>query len=123
MKVLKFVRDNENAGKPAKQKSPHRSTSRSGRSASSLKSSTVSAKLVSPNKPTSIDARQLTELVLKEAALTNGTSDLTLVQILNTLDYLLERMEPKPSMQVAQQVYHDLLQQENKKTSDSIRAI
>lgn len=60
---------------------------------------------------------------MKEAALTNGSSELTLVQILNSLDYLLERMEPKPSMQVAQQVYHDLLKQENKKTSDSIRVI
>ena len=38
---------------------------------------------------------------------------LSLIHILNTLDSVLERISPRPATDICQQVYHNLLQQEN----------
>ena len=55
------------------------------------------------------DAATLQDLVVKEASVTNPDEKLTLIHILNTLDSLIERIDPKPSAEIAQQVYHNLL--------------
>ena len=60
---------------------------------------------------------------MKEARNTCTDEKVTLIHLLNTLDQLLERIDPKPSAEVAQHVYHDLLKQENRRTYDSIRNI
>ena len=105
MKVLKFVR---NAGK-----SPSRPRSKSPQ--------------ISPQKPiklqTVIDSQMLTDMVLNEAQLTAPKENQTLIHILNTLDILMDRITPKPTPEVAQKTYHDLLQKENRRTYDSISRI
>ena len=66
----------------------------------------------------------LTELVLKEAALSaQSEKEMTLMHILNTLDQLIERLVPKPTPDIAQKTYHELVQRENCRTKDSIAHI
>jgi hypothetical protein len=66
----------------------------------------------------------LTELVLKEAALSaQNEKEMTLMHILNTLDQLIETLVPKPTPDIAQKTYHELVQRENRRTKDSIAHI
>jgi len=52
----------------------------------------------------------LTELVLKEAALSShDEKEITLMHLLNTLDQLIETLVPKPAPYVAQNTYQELL--------------
>jgi hypothetical protein len=66
----------------------------------------------------------LTELVLKEAALSShDEKEMTLMHLLNTLDQLMETIVPRPAPDVAQKTYHELLKRENSRTKDSIAHI
>jgi hypothetical protein len=61
--------------------------------------------------------------VKEEANRTNLDSELSIVHLLNILDVVMESENPKPSAQVANAVYRGLINQEKRKTYDSIATL
>ena len=59
----------------------------------------------------------------EEANRTNLDSELSIVHLLNILDVVMESENPKPSAQVANAVYRGLINQEKRKTYDSIATL